>query len=78
MAELERVLRRYDLDASELPDRLRFLLDPVPGTPNPNDLSHLVTTDSFDLPCPAVLPTRDMILGPDGQRDTRAAVLTAS
>ncbi len=61
-AELERILRRYDLDASALPDRLRYLLDPNnSNNSNVVDLAHLVTTDSFDLPTPPALAPRDMI-----------------
>ncbi|MBI3838068.1 MAG: hypothetical protein HY288_09060 [Planctomycetia bacterium] len=52
-AELERILRLYDLDVSALPDRLRALLDPTGN--NLATLRHIVTTDSFDLPSPNVL-----------------------
>jgi hypothetical protein len=58
-AELERVLRRSDIDASILPDRLRYLLDETGNSGM--DYAHLVTTDSFDLPTPAVAATRDMV-----------------
>ena len=58
-AELERILRMYDLDTSELPDRLRLLLDGA-GGPSLALLRNIITTDSFDLPTPPVLPTRDM------------------
>ena len=57
-SELERILRKYDIDASALPDRLRYLLDPSGA--NPNDYPRMVTTDSYDLPTPAVLPTKDL------------------
>ncbi len=57
-AELERILRQYDLDATELPDRLRYLLDPTGA--GALDFARLVTTDSFDLPTPPVLPSREM------------------
>jgi len=56
--ELERILRQYDLDATGLPDRLRYLVNPG-GAIRP-ELAQMVTTDSFDLPSPSVLPTRDM------------------
>ena len=56
--ELERVLRPYDIDAEGLPDRLKFLLEETADTSL--DLARMVTTDSFDLPTPAVLPTRSM------------------
>ncbi len=58
-AELERILRMYDLGSSELPDRLRYLLDGTGGPPLPL-LRNMITTDSNDLPTPTVLPTRDM------------------
>ena len=51
-AELEAILRVYDVDSRVLPDRLRVLLGV--GLP-PAKLSHLVTTDSFDLPSPSIL-----------------------
>lgn len=56
--ELERVLRRFDVDASTLPDRLRWLLDP--NNNNNLDLPHTITTDSYDLPSPSVGATRDL------------------
>ncbi|MGE0697135.1 MAG: hypothetical protein AB7O59_23700 [Pirellulales bacterium] len=56
--ELERLLRMYDIDAKDLPDRLQYLLDP--GKTSPYDLARMITTDSFDVPTPAVMPTRDM------------------
>lgn len=57
--ELERILRRYDIDVTALPDRLRQLVDPT--FLNPNDYARMITTDSFDLPSPSSLPTRDAI-----------------
>jgi hypothetical protein len=57
-SELERILRKYDIDVSALPDRLRTLLDP--RSDNTNDLARMVTTDSYDLPSPSVLPTKDI------------------
>ena len=67
VAELERMLRAFDADASSLPDSLRQVVDPA-GTNLPL-LRRLITTDSFDLPSPAFVPTRSMILGPDGTPD---------
>lgn len=57
--ELERILRRYDIDVTALPDRLRQLIDPT--FVNTNDYARMITTDSFDLPSPSALPTRDVI-----------------
>ncbi|MEX0642368.1 MAG: hypothetical protein WD468_06690 [Pirellulales bacterium] len=57
-AELERVLRMYDVDAGALPDRLLSLVN-AGGPPLPI-LRNMITTDSFDLPSPNVLATRDM------------------
>ena len=54
-AELERVLRPFDRDATGLPIRLAALapglLPPPIGAPNQR---HAVTTESWDLPCPNV------------------------
>lgn len=47
LAELERVLRPYDRDTSLLPLRLANLLNDV-------NKRHLVTTDSWDAPCPGL------------------------
>ena len=58
VAELERILRRFDVDAQALPDRLRALLDP--NDTRTIDLGRIVTTDSNDLPSPGILPTKDM------------------
>jgi hypothetical protein len=51
-AELERILRLYDVDANLLPDRLRVLLDT--GVTLPITRGR-ITTDSFDLPSPSFL-----------------------
>lgn len=56
--ELEAMLRKFDIDASALPARLRNMLDPL-GT-SAGDLARVVTTDSFDLPSPSGLTTRDV------------------
>ncbi len=71
VAELETLLRAYDLDALSLNSRLAQLLDPTYTTvvpPNPlatwiGTLRNQVTTDSWDLPVPGILPTRDMRSG---------------
>jgi hypothetical protein len=55
VGELERVLRMYDLDAGELPDRLRVILETGATLP---EVRSMITTDSFDLPSPNVLATR--------------------
>ena len=52
--ELERILRAYDIDASALPLRLQTFLAA-------GDMARTVTTDSFDLPSPGILPTADII-----------------
>lgn len=66
-AEFERVLRRYDLDVAQLPDRLANLLvagTDLNGDGNVNNADHnivrsLMTTDSYDLPVPNVLNARE-------------------
>ncbi len=58
-AELERILRRYDLDASALPDRLAYLFSQLGEATI--DFPRAITTDSFDLPTPAAGATRDMV-----------------
>ncbi len=66
--ELERSLRTFDIDAQVLPSRLQnFLTTALPIA------SRAVTTDSFDLPVPSFRPTRDMVLGPDGNPDGAAS-----
>lgn len=55
-AELERVLRRFDIDAAQLPNRLSSNLDL-----SSVDLGRLVTTDSFDPPVPGVALVSDML-----------------
>ncbi len=57
-SELERILRKFDVDVSALPDRLRILLDPTFG--NTNDYGRIITSDSFDLPSPSFLATADL------------------
>jgi hypothetical protein len=59
VAELERVLRKYDADGSSLPDRLRALLDPT-GT-SVIEHSKLITTDSWDVPVPPGVTPRDFV-----------------
>ncbi len=66
-AELERLLRRFDIDAYTLPDRLRALIEDaynsggntISTQANPA-LRQLVTTDSYDVPSPSVLATTDI------------------
>jgi hypothetical protein len=52
-AELERLLRSYDVDALSLPDRLWRLVDAFRNDPAAR---RGVTTDSYDPPSPAILP----------------------
>jgi hypothetical protein len=62
--ELERSLRKFDVDAQALPNRLQsFLNTALPVA------SRAVTTDAYDLPVPSFRPTRDMLLGADGIAD---------
>jgi hypothetical protein len=68
LAELERILRRFDLDATSLPDRLRVLLEQA-GAANVT-LGHTITTDSYDLPSRGILPRCYRIRAPpERQRD---------
>jgi hypothetical protein len=62
VAELERILRYPDLDASNLPDRLRALLNLnlVPGNIGAPGVPYIVTTESFDPPIASILPTTEM------------------
>ncbi len=62
VAEIERLLRVYDNDSSGLPDRLRQLVN-AGGGPPLAVLRNMVTTDSFDLPVPASVPTREILGG---------------
>ncbi len=75
LAELERILRTYDMDAMSLPQRLATLFDPssappasnsTPATPLGTILAKLrnqVTTESWDLPSPNLMATQDMRSG---------------
>jgi len=55
-AELERILRPFDRDATALPSRLYALTyDSVLGRSPLVDHRHMVTTDSVDLPTPGVV-----------------------
>ncbi len=56
-AELERILRMYDIDANDLPSRLKNLMTGTPALPL---VRGLVTSDSYDLPTPPVLPTYEL------------------
>ena len=66
-AELERLLRPFDADAGELPNRLWEVVDAFQTGANPEGNRRIVTTESYDLPVPNTLATRDIIFGPDGQ-----------
>lgn len=57
-AELEYLLRRGDRDALSLPGRIEDL---APTLVADRHRRGLVTTESWDLPCPAITPTPDMI-----------------
>jgi hypothetical protein len=54
-AELERVLRRFDVDVAQLPDRLANVLNLTPV-----ENARLVTTDSFDPPVPGTALISDL------------------
>ncbi|HMP08052.1 MAG TPA: hypothetical protein PJ982_17015, partial [Lacipirellulaceae bacterium] len=59
LAELERVLRAYDLDAQALPRRLSVVAgacipDPTYWAPNSPHQRNMITTDSWDVPTPSV------------------------
>ena len=54
IAEIEPILRFYDGDAGELPARLEKL------TQNSIKYTTQVTTDSYDLPVPNIIATREM------------------
>jgi len=60
--ELERLVRRFDLDAAALPDRLETLTRTLP-----TDQSSLakrrneITTESWDLPCPNLALPGEMV-----------------
>lgn len=63
VAELERVLRLYDVDAGALPSRLAFLSGVLPADNSPlGGLSDrlTLTTDSYDLPVPNVALPHEM------------------
>jgi hypothetical protein len=59
VAELERILRPYDIDANSLAQRLWQTLNAFRVGPMAAENRHAVTTDSFDLPVPPVLATRE-------------------
>jgi len=77
MAEMERILRAYDVDAGTLPARIwdfagGFLDDSMDTTPDTNQLNlwrTTLTTDSYDLPVPNVAVPEWMRLGPNGVLD---------
>ena len=54
LAELERILRAYDIDSPTLPPRLYQLLTDgsIPGIDEINNWRFMLTTDSYDLPEP--------------------------
>lgn len=56
--ELERILRRYDVDALQLPDRLATTLSVMIDSTGTNPWN--ITTDSFDLPVPGALATNEL------------------
>jgi hypothetical protein len=58
-SELERILRYNDVDAPSLPGRLTTLATNTLGT-NAH-YRYRVTTDSWDLPVPSVVPTQDAV-----------------
>ncbi|MDZ4657706.1 MAG: hypothetical protein SH868_09040 [Bythopirellula sp.] len=69
LAELERVLRVFDLDSGTLSPRLFELLKGSQSTANPDELRNwrtLLTTDSYDLPEPGVQLPAWVRVGIDG------------
>jgi hypothetical protein len=68
VAELERVLRSYDVDSDSLPDRLTRLIPRLGLKIDPNNVPpgarfgeasrRAITTDSYDLPVRPALPDR--------------------
>lgn len=56
-AELEYLLRRGDRDALSLPSRIEDLAPMLVADPRRRGL---VTTESWDLPCPAITPTLEL------------------
>ena len=60
VAELERVLRYHDLDADALPSRLNNLITTFTTSTLAESNRSIVTTDSFDLPVPAVTTPREL------------------
>lgn len=73
LAELERLLRVYDLDAGTLSPRLFELLKGSQPNADPNDIKNwrtLLTTDSYDLPEPSVQLPAWVRLGPDNSPNT--------
>ena len=69
VAELERLLRAYDTDASLLPSRI-WEFSGLESDPTSIARRNLVTTDSFDLPVPSVTVPQWMIVGPDETPNT--------
>ena len=59
VAELERILRPYDADVGALPSRLWELPSFQTG-PRAAANRRIVTTDSYDLPVPNVLTTKEL------------------
>lgn len=54
LAELEAILRRFDSDASSLPDRIKRKLQMLPGYSNIADINRLITTRSAELRHPSL------------------------
>jgi hypothetical protein len=54
--ELEAVLRGFDLDGQNLPTRLSVLTNAISN----QVVRGAITTDSYDLPSPSILPTKDI------------------
>lgn len=61
-AELEPVLRPWDIDTSSLPSRLRNIL----GSSSPQVFQRILTTDSVDLPTPGIVVPREMFFQSTG------------
>ncbi len=59
-SELEPLLRQYDLDAATLPQRLVDLTSAETSAASGPKFRGQVTTTSYDLPSPSVIPTAEM------------------
>lgn len=67
IAELEVMLRRHDVNNNSLPNRLATLARSVTWDNNyssqANNPRRWATTDSWDIPCPSIMPTAEITFG---------------